>query len=60
VKCPQCNSDLIREIKDVTYTYNGVTIAVQQQGWWCECGEGVLTVDDMRVTENKLKIFKEG
>jgi HTH-type transcriptional regulator/antitoxin MqsA len=50
---------MVREVRKVPYTYKNQIVEVEQPGDWCNsCGEGVLTVADMRATEKKLHDFR--
>ncbi len=57
--CPECGGKMIRETRSVPYTYKDQTIHVEQPGDWCQaCGEGVLTVADIKATEKELHDFR--
>jgi HTH-type transcriptional regulator/antitoxin MqsA len=47
MKCPICGAGtLVREARDLTYSYAGRSTAIRQQGEFCSaCGEGVFTAD---------------
>ncbi|MEN8170901.1 MAG: type II toxin-antitoxin system MqsA family antitoxin [Pseudomonadota bacterium] len=57
--CLECGGEMVREVRKVPYTYSGQVIEVEQPGDWCNaCGEGVLTVADMKATELELHDFR--
>lgn len=58
-KCPECGDEMNREVRLVTYTYKDQAIKVEQPGEWCDCGEAVLTSDDVKATEKTLHKFRE-
>ena len=58
-KCPECGASLAREVRQVSYTYKAQTIAVEQPGDWCpQCGEGVLSPEDMASNRRELHDFR--
>lgn len=55
ITCPECGGSLVQETRKIPYTYKDQTIEVDQPGSWCQkCGEGVLCLTDMKVTEQTL------
>lgn len=57
--CPECGGEMVRETRNVPYTYKNQVIEVKQPGDWCNaCGEGVLTVTDIKATEKELHDFR--
>lgn len=53
--CPECGGSLLQETRKTSYTYKDQTIEVDQPGNWCQkCGEGVLSLADMKSTEQAL------
>jgi len=49
--CHECGRDMVREVQPVDLSYRGQTLTVQQPGWYCSCGESVLTAEDCAVTQ---------
>jgi HTH-type transcriptional regulator/antitoxin MqsA len=58
--CPVCaQGKLERGAQFQTLRYKGKTLRYQQPGAWCNaCGEGILTNEDMNVTERLLADFR--
>ncbi|MBI3898766.1 MAG: type II toxin-antitoxin system MqsA family antitoxin [Gammaproteobacteria bacterium] len=52
MNCPNCGGGKFRrEVRETPFTYRGKTIHVDQPGDWCtDCGEGVLSPEDMAAT----------
>lgn len=51
-RCHDCGGILIRDTRPFEFAYKGESITVDQPGWYCrKCGEGVLTGDDIAVTD---------
>lgn len=62
MRCPECaGAELVRERRDMDYTYRGETTVVEQvSGVWCpKCGEGLIDreeqfrIDDIALAFNK-------
>lgn len=49
--CHDCGRAMVRDIRPVDLTYKGRTLTIQQPGWYCTCGEGVLTAEDSAGTQ---------
>jgi HTH-type transcriptional regulator / antitoxin MqsA len=51
--CPACSTGtLVREVRINRFEYHGETLTYEQPGDWCtECGEAVLSGEDMAATE---------
>jgi len=51
--CPACSTGtLVREVRVSRFEYHGETLTYEQPGDWCtECGEAVLSGEDMAATE---------
>lgn len=49
--CHECGKDMVRGVRPMELTYKGQTLTVQQPGWYCACGEGVLTAEDSATTQ---------
>ena len=58
-KCPVCSvGALVREVRVSRFEYRGETLTYDQPGDWCtECGEAVLTGEDMAATEQLILDF---
>lgn len=56
--CPACSGHLVREIRTSRFEYRDETLTYDQPGDWCtECGEAVLSGEDMTSTETLLLDF---
>ena len=53
MNCPRCGKGpLKRATRPMTLECRGSTLTVDQPGDWCEaCGEGLLSTEDLAVTE---------
>lgn len=63
-RCPETGTPMERGSQVVTFTYKDRSLDVGMPGWYCpECGEGIYTGSDMRVSDralNRLKAESEG
>ena len=57
--CHECGKVLERGVRPVPFTYKGHSITVDQPGWYCACGEGVLSPKDCDATEVTLDAFRD-
>ena len=60
MKCPNCaNADLVRDTRDMPYTYKGeTTVFGQVAGDYCPtCGEGVFDAATSRAISAEMKAF---
>ena len=60
MKCPNCaNADLVRDTRDMPYTYKGeTTVFGQIAGDYCPaCGEGVFDAATSRAISAEMKAF---
>ena len=57
--CPACQiGTLVREVRVSRFEYRGETLTYEQPGDWCtECGEAVLSGEDMAATEALIVDF---
>jgi HTH-type transcriptional regulator / antitoxin MqsA len=56
--CPACSGALVREVRTSRFEYRGESLDYEQPGDWCtECGEAVLSGEDMSATETLLVDF---
>lgn len=55
VTCHECGAGMDRDIRPMAITYKGHTLTVQQPGWYCACGEGVLTAEDSAATQTDFR-----
>jgi HTH-type transcriptional regulator/antitoxin MqsA len=60
MKCYSCgHGTLEHRNKLQVFSYKGKSISLEQSGMWCDfCEEGVLSGDDIAVTENAFDAFK--
>lgn len=55
-----CNGILHRKNKNVTYTFKGHSLTIEQPGSWCDsCDEGILSGDDIIATSKQIESFKK-
>ena len=63
-RCPETGTPMERGTQVVKFTYKGRSLDVEMPGWYCsECGEGIHSGSDMRVSDralNRLKAESEG
>jgi HTH-type transcriptional regulator/antitoxin MqsA len=59
--CPACSAGaLVREVRVSRFEYRGETLTYDQSGDWCtECGEAVLSGEDLEATEGLLIDFMQ-
>ena len=57
--CPACSTGtLVREVRGSRFEYRGETLSYEQPGDWCtECGEALLSGEDMAATETLIVDF---
>ena len=60
MKCFSCSrGTLERQNKLQVFSYKGKSISIEQPGMWCDtCEEGILSGDDIAVTEKAFNEFK--
>ncbi len=60
MKCPACSKgDLAKKLKPQMFTYKGSSIMLEQPGLWCnQCDDGILSNQDIEVTEKSFEEFK--
>lgn len=56
--CHECGRSMIRGIRPMTVCYKGLTTTFDMPGWYCECGEGLVTGKDMEVSDRQLNLLK--
>jgi len=57
--CHECGKEMARGVQAIPFAYKGHSITVDQPGWYCACGEGVLTSEDCAATEAQLDAFRD-
>jgi HTH-type transcriptional regulator / antitoxin MqsA len=57
--CHECGAEMVRDIRPLEFTYKGRSLTVQQPGWYCACGEGVLTPEDSAATQAEYVAFRD-
>jgi len=45
-------------MRPATYSYRGHSIATDQPGWYCQCGESVLGPDDLAATRPAIAAMR--
>lgn len=56
--CHECGSNMTRGIRPMTINYKGLSTTFDMPGWYCACGEGVVTGKDMDVSDRHLNLLK--
>lgn len=56
--CHECGSAMTRGIRPMTITHKGLSATFDMPGWYCDCGEGVVTGKDMDVSDRQLNLLK--
>lgn len=56
--CPDCGAAMTRGIRPMTINYKGLSATFDMPGWYCACGEGVVTAKDMDVSDRQLNLLK--
>ncbi len=49
---------MTRGMKPMTIRYKGQSATFDMPGWYCVCGEGVVTAKDMDVSDRQLNLLK--
>ena len=56
--CPDCGQFLHPDIRPMTTCYKGLSVTFNMPGWYCACGEGIVTGKDMDVSDRQLNLLK--
>ena len=56
--CHECGAAMVRGIRPMTINYKGLSATFDMPGWYCACGEGVVTGKDMDVSDRHLNLLK--
>ena len=56
--CHDCGAAMTRGIRPMTINYKGLSATFDMPGWYCVCGEGVVTGKDMKVSDYYLNLLK--
>ena len=56
--CHECGAAMTRGIRPMTIHYKGLSVTFEMPGWYGECGEGVVTANDMDVSDQQLNLLK--
>jgi HTH-type transcriptional regulator/antitoxin MqsA len=57
-KCHNCGRTLTRGTQPMTISYHGLSATFDMPGAYCECGEGIVTAQDMDVSDRHLSLLK--
>lgn len=49
--CPNCAGVMLRDIRPQRIDYKGLSVEVEQPGWYCACGEILMSEADMAATD---------
>jgi len=61
--CPECGGSMRRDTRPQRIEYKGLSVEVQQPGWYCGCGEVLLSEADVAATDGAyldLRAIAEG
>ena len=56
--CHECGSNMTRGIQSMTIHYKGLSATFDMPGWYCACGEGIVTGRDLDVSDRQLNLLK--
>lgn len=56
--CHECGLAMSRGIKPMTISFGGLSATFDMPGWYCSCGEGIVTAKDMDVSDRHLNLLK--
>ncbi|MGI4789918.1 MAG: type II toxin-antitoxin system MqsA family antitoxin [Janthinobacterium lividum] len=56
--CHECGAAMVRGSKPMTIHYKGLSATFEMPGWYCACGEGVVTAKDMDTSDRQLNLLK--
>ena len=56
--CPECGRVMTRGLKPMTIHYKKLSTTFDMPGWYCACGEGIVTAKDMDVSDRQLNLLK--
>ena len=56
--CHHCGAAMTRGIRPMTINYKGLSATFDMPGWYCVCGEGVVTGEDMDMSDHYLNLLK--
>ncbi|MFC1612077.1 type II toxin-antitoxin system MqsA family antitoxin [Myxococcota bacterium] len=58
ITCHGCGERMARGKKKVTFEYKTESIRVDQPGWYCKCGEAVVSGGDAKATELAFAVLR--
>jgi len=56
--CHECGATMVRGIRPMTIEYKGLSSTFDMPGWYCTCGEGIVTTKDMDTSDKQLNLLK--
>lgn len=56
--CPSCGVLMMQGIKPMTITHKSLSATFEMPGWYCTCGEGIVTAKDMDTSDRQLNLLK--
>ena len=56
--CHECGMGMVRGMRPMTIHYKGLSATFEMPGWYCVCGEGVVTAKDMDTSDRHLNLLK--
>ena len=57
--CHECGAAMAWGVKPMTINVKTNSITFEMPGWYCACGEGIVTAQDMEVSDWHLNLLKE-
>lgn len=49
--CPTCGATMARDTRPNRIEYKGLSVEVEQPGWYCGCGEAIFTKADLAASD---------
>ena len=49
--CPNCGSGMARDTRPHLIEYKGLSVEIDQPGWYCSCGEMLMSEADVAATD---------
>ena len=59
IRCSECGGDMVRDTRQMTFSYKGMTATVDQAGYYCtQCDESVHTGVEAAAADRALNLMK--
>ena len=56
--CHKCGATMIWDIRPMTLCYERLSATFDMPGWYCACGEGAHSGEDMEASDRQLNLMK--